>query len=279
MTRSADPGPGPGQEAARPDPSGRAERHGQGGGGGQSGQRLHADDDFVAAEGHPTHVHDFHQLLYVPLGRIEVTACGTDHVLTPSVALWLPAGVPHSARFDPDSLVVSDGFDAERYALPHERPFVLHVDEARRRLLLARMRSGGRAPGDALVFAELTGAGEHRLPLPRPSGAAARAVAGALLRDPSDQRTAAQWAEGLYTSSTSLRRAFRTETGLAFSDWRTRARLNRSLELLTEGLQVGVVAKRVGFVSTNGFILAFRRHFDCTPGVYVRERTERVLSG
>ncbi|NEE05532.1 cupin domain-containing protein, partial [Streptomyces sp. SID7499] len=55
------------------------------------------DDDFIAAGGHPTHVHDFHQFLYVPLGRIVVTALGRDHELSPSVALWIPAGVPHSA--------------------------------------------------------------------------------------------------------------------------------------------------------------------------------------
>ncbi|MFH0518624.1 helix-turn-helix domain-containing protein [Streptomyces sp. M41] len=234
------------------------------------------DDDFIAAGGHPTHVHDFHQFLYVPLGRIVVTASGTDHALSPTVALWLPAGVPHSARFDPDSLVISESFDAALHHLPYEEASVVHVGEAQRLLLLARTRGGQAVPDDAKVFAELTGAGEGRLPLPRPTGEAARAVARALLRDPADQRTAEQWAAGLYTSSTSLRRAFRTETGLAFSDWRTRVRLNRSLELLAEGHRVGIVATRVGFVSTNGFILAFRRHFDRTPGAYVRERLHRA---
>ncbi|WP_428985929.1 AraC family transcriptional regulator [Streptomyces pyxinicus] len=221
-------------------------------------------------------MHDFHQFLYVPLGRIVVTARETDHVLSPAVGLWLPAGVPHSARFEPDSLVVSETFDAERYPLPYTRATVVHVGEVRRRLLLTRMRSSGAVPEDAAVFTELAG-DEQRLPLPRPASTAARAVAVALLRDPGDPRTATEWAEALYTSSTSLRRAFRVETGLSFSEWRTRARLNHSLALLAEGHQVGAVAARVGFVSANGFILAFRRHFDRTPGAYVRERTERAV--
>uniref|UniRef100_UPI003F495FE1 helix-turn-helix transcriptional regulator n=1 Tax=Streptomyces chartreusis TaxID=1969 RepID=UPI003F495FE1 len=233
-------------------------------------------DGYVAAGGHPTHVHDFHQFLYVPIGRIVVTADGADHVLCPTVALWLPAGLPHSARFDPDSLVISESFDADRYRLPCQEASVVPVSEAQRRLLFARMRTRQTVPDDATVFAELTGEKELPLPLPRPTGKAARAVAGALLRDPADQRTATQWAEELHLSSTSLRRAFRTETGLAFSDWRTRVRLNRSLELLAEGHQVGVVAVRVGFVSTNGFILAFRRHFGRTPGAYVREWLDRA---
>lgn len=96
-------------------------------------------------------------------------------------------------------------------------------------------------------------------------------MAGALLRSPEDQRTATEWAESLHTSSTSLRRAFRNETGLAFSEWRTRVRLNRSLDLLDRGHQVGTAA-RVGFVSTNGYIMAFRRHFGCTPGAWIKGR-------
>ncbi len=74
----------------------------------------------------------------------------------------------------------------------------------------------------------------------------------------------------MYVSSTSLRRAFRAETGLAFSEWRTRLRLNRSLDLLAEGHMVGIGAARVGFAGTNGYILAFRRYFGQTPGAYVR---------
>lgn len=62
---------------------------------------LLADDEFIADWGHPLHVHDFHQFLYVPIGRITVSAVGRDHRLSSSVALWVPAGVPHSARFTP----------------------------------------------------------------------------------------------------------------------------------------------------------------------------------
>ncbi|MFB7253030.1 hypothetical protein [Streptomyces nojiriensis] len=35
------------------------------------------------------------------------------------------------------------------------------------------------------------------------------------------------------------------------------------------------VAARVGFVSTDGYILAFRRHFGQTPGAYVRSSLDR----
>ncbi|MER6914498.1 AraC family transcriptional regulator [Streptomyces sp. NPDC000594] len=227
------------------------------------------DEDLITDDGHPTHVHDYHQFLHVPVGRIVVTARGTGHELSPSVGLWLPAGLPHSARFDPGSLVVSETFETDEHRLPYRDATVVNIGEAQRRPLLSRM--GGDGPDDATLFAVLTAGPADRLPLPLPTSDAARAVAGELLRRPDDPRTADEWARGLYTSSTSLRRAFRTETGIAFSEWRTRLRLNRSLELLAQGQMVGAVATRVGFVSTNGYILAFRKHFGRTPGAYVRE--------
>jgi AraC-like DNA-binding protein len=40
---------------------------------------------------------------------------------------------------------------------------------------------------------------------------------------------------------------------------------NRSQDLLAEGRLVSMAAARVGFASTNGYILAFRRYFGQTP--------------
>ncbi|MGJ7419132.1 helix-turn-helix domain-containing protein [Streptomyces cinereoruber] len=237
-----------------------------------------ADEDAITATGHSTHVHDFHQFLHAPLGRITVTTPEGAHELTGPLGLWLPAGTPHSARFDPESLVLTESFDPAAHRLPHARTTAIRIDDATRRHLLARTRGPGSQADDAAVFAALTRVRtrrEARLPLPRPTSEAALAVAGTLLRKPDDQRTAAEWAESLYVSSTSLRRAFRAETGLPFSEWRTRARLNHSLELLNQGHQVGSVAAKVGFTSTNGYILAFRRHFGRTPGAWTKECADR----
>lgn len=234
-------------------------------------------DVFVTEGGHPTHVHDdFHQFLYVPVGRIVVSARGREHELTPSVALWIPAGVPHSARFDSDSLVQPENFDAELFALPHADAAPHNVTDAQRRMLLGRMRGQQAADDDPEVFAALRTEHPAALALPRPTSHGAALVATELTRTPSDARTAAQWAAGLYISTTSLRRAFRAETGLAFTEWRTRLRLNQSLPLLEQGQLVGAVAARVGFVSTNGYILAFRRYFGQTPGAFMKNSLDRA---
>ncbi|MFB7942026.1 AraC family transcriptional regulator [Streptomyces sp. NPDC056049] len=232
------------------------------------------DEIAITATGHPTHTHDYHQLLYAPLGRITVTTPDGEHELTSPMALWLPAGTPHSAAFDSGSLVLTESFTPALHDLPFSRATLIRLDETALRHLLARTRGGGSEADDDAMFAVLTCArtdGDARLPLPRPTSEAARTVAGTLLRRPDDQRTATEWAESLYVSATSLRRAFRAETGIAFSEWRTRVRLNHSLALLSRGHQVGAVAAKVGFTSTNGYILAFRRHFGRTPGVWIKE--------
>ncbi|TYC07636.1 AraC family transcriptional regulator [Actinomadura syzygii] len=224
----------------------------------------------MAEWGHPLHAHEFHQFLHVPVGQVLVTAQGRTHHLNRSVGLWIPAGVPHSARFDREALIVSVTFAADLHRLPFDQLKPINVTNAQRVLLMRAVRIPGGGSDDPDLFAALFPGG-RRLLLPLPRSQAAAAVADALLADPQDPRTAAEWAQSSYTSPTSLRRAFRVETGLTFTEWRTRLRLNRSLDLLDEGLLVGAVAARVGFASTNGFILAFRRHFGQTPGSYLRD--------
>ncbi|WP_424216499.1 AraC family transcriptional regulator (plasmid) [Streptomyces sp. BI20] len=224
----------------------------------------------VADAGHPPHAHAAHRFLYVVLGRVTVHCPTATHELDPTTALWIPAGVVHGTRFAPHALVRTESFAADRFALPGHDPVPVTVTEAQRALLLGRMRSCHAESDDPDVFAALSGAHPDSLPLPHPRTPAAAAVARALTRRPGDPRTVTEWAAELYTSPTSLRRAFRAETGMAFSEWRTRLRLNQALPLLDRGQLVGVVAGRVGFASANGFILAFRRHFGRTPGAYVR---------
>ncbi|KHL13200.1 UNVERIFIED_CONTAM: AraC family transcriptional regulator [Mumia flava] len=217
-------------------------------------------------------MHDFHQLLYTPLGHAVIQAGDASHHLSRSVALWLPAGTWHSARFDADSLVAGIGFDADRFDPPAAGPALVPVSDHGRSLLLARLRTQAddTAPSPEL-YAALT-ASTLTLPLPEPRSPAATAVAAALVAGPADRRTAEQWAEAHFVSSTTLRRAFVTETGLTFSEWRTRARLNASVELLAGGQMVSAVAHRIGFTSVNGFILAFRRHFGQTPKAFAAQR-------
>ncbi len=226
-----------------------------------------ADDDF-GAWGHEPHEHTWHLLIYVPLGHAVVWAHERSFHLTGTVALWVPAGVEHAARFDADALVTPVGFDTDLFRLAYTDCTEVVITERRRRMLLAHLRERLDDADPTLDLFEAMVEDATRVPLPMPQSTIAAAVAGVLLASPGDQRTVTEWAQALYTSPTSLRRAFLAETGLTFSEWRSRARVNASVDLLGEGRMVSTVAQQVGFSSTNGFILAFRRYFGVTPKVF-----------
>lgn len=162
----------------------------------------HGQERF-GAWGHDPHVHDFHQFLYAPVGHAVVWAQDRTFHLSGTVALWVPAGVWHSARFDDDCLVAPLAFPAEDFPLPYADCAEVVVSPRRRSLLLAHLR---RRLDDAEPTAELFGAlldDGTLIPLPTPQSTVTTAVAA-----------------------------------------------------------------QVGFTSTNGFILAFRRYFDVTPKAY-----------
>lgn len=103
-------------------------------------------------------------------------------------------------------------------------------------------------------------------PLVLPSDERARAVAEALLANPADPRDLHDHAVDAATSATHLRRLFRSETGLTFTEWRTEARMQAARTLLEEGHRVAGVARAVGYRSTSSFVRAFHRHSGYVPG-------------
>jgi AraC-like DNA-binding protein len=75
---------------------------------------------------------------------------------------------------------------------------------------------------------------------------------------------------GLSTSS--LRRAFRKQYGIAFSAWLRQERLDAARRLLVlSALRVEQVARDVGFRDAHTFIRRFRARFGRTPGAFRRE--------
>lgn len=125
----------------------------------------------------------------------------------------------------------------------------------------------GRGPRPrplALATAEPAGDPVYELP-PMPRGGGARAVAEELVRDPAIDLTVEQWAARVLTSPRTLRRDFRSATGLTFEQWRLRCRLSAGVDLLIAGYGVDQVASRVGFAGRSGFTRAFKQQFGTTP--------------
>ncbi|MEM9711191.1 MAG: helix-turn-helix domain-containing protein [Actinomycetota bacterium] len=218
------------------------------------------------------HTEHDHLLYWAGSGSIEVRSAELRLAVRRPVTIWVPAGVPHEiaadttygiARFDPSTC--PDGW--RRLARPS-------LDDTALALLthLTRFPSGQAAAPvlSAVVEHLVEGFVTAAHPLRLPSDLRARAVAEAILTDPSDLRDLGAWASSVQTSESNLRRLFRTQTGATFTRWRSTARMHEAMRLLETGRPVGQVAALVGYRSAEAFIRAFRSHTGLTPADFGR---------
>ena len=70
------------------------------------------------------------------------------------------------------------------------------------------------------------------------------------------------------TTSRTLARGFRRETGMSFSEWRRRARLLGALAWIAEGRPILAVALDLGYDSPSAFSAMFKREFGLPPSQY-----------
>lgn len=222
------------------------------------------------------HAHAWHQLVFARAGVLEVTTEAGSWVVPPQRAVWVPADARHAVR-------ASGKLELRTlYLRPSAVPWaeargiaVLSVTPLLRELVLAIVAGGvldATVPRDARRLAvlvdELDAVDVEPLSLVMPVDPRARRVADVLRDRPSDPSTLADFAEFAGTSSRTLERLFRRETGLTFAAWRTQARLLAAVTLLADGRSVTDVALDVGYASPSAFVHAFRRHLALTPGRY-----------
>ncbi|KAM9866925.1 hypothetical protein ACIFOC_00246 [Leucobacter aridicollis] len=214
--------------------------------------------------GHGPHRHNAPQLLYAAGGSCAVEVAGLEYRADQGTAVWIAANALHSARFDDEFIPVSVLPAPDRPG--HAPACTLAVDAQLRTLLLRYARVDEFiALGQLLERIQNAPAvTAQNLPVTIPRGRLTGPIAAAFEADPSHDNTLDEWAVVLHCSVTSLRRAFLTETGLSFTEWRTRFRVERAIPLLERGAQVGLVAARVG-MTHNGFTNAFRRTLGHTP--------------
>jgi len=211
--------------------------------------------------GHDRHAHPYGQLVYAASGSCRIDTPTGLRVVDEQRAVWIPRGVMHSARFDDDFCPVVLTSDARAVGPVRDVP----VCPAVRAELLSCQRDPRRS-GDVLV--SLLGAVARPTPPRRspltPSGPLTAPIAAALADDPAHPCTLEEWAQRLHVSTVSIRRAFLTETGVPFSQWRTRVRLDAAVARLRAGEPVTTVAHAVG-LSHNGLLAACRRHLGMPP--------------
>jgi AraC-like DNA-binding protein/quercetin dioxygenase-like cupin family protein len=218
------------------------------------------------------HAHESHQLAWVRDGVLMVSVGDRHWMLPPSLALWLPAETPHVSTAI-RSAATMQGIYLPADLLPEwTEPVPVAVDPLLRELIdfLCQddVPAAARAKAEALVPELLQPAESLAIEVPMPRDERAVRIADALVAEPADDRDLAEWGRHAGASARTLTRIFAAETGLGFSQWRSRLRLRASLAHLADGESVSATAIRVGFASPSAFIAAFNQLTGTTPGAY-----------
>lgn len=230
---------------------------------------------FKRGEEVPIHHHGREQLVYAYKGLALVTTQNGAWVVPPNRAVWVPSNLDHGVKAITEtrmsSLFIKPGVVAN---LP-KTCSVVEVPKLVRELIAYAGRFEDYYEEDgpdgrviAVLIDQLNTLEEVPLHLPMPRDPRLRRIAEAIVENPADTRTQAQWASAGGASARTLARLFPEQTGMTFSGWRQQARLMAALGRLAEGEPVVSVALDLGYASQSAFITMFKKALGTTPGKY-----------
>jgi AraC-type DNA-binding domain-containing proteins len=230
----------------------------------------------------PSHVHRKGQLILALHGAVTCTANNEIWIVPPNCGVWIPGGVPHSARATANARLTYLFVEPGAAKLPKDS-CTLSISSLIREMIerLARERADYAAESHAARMArvlldELAEMPREQFNLPISSNPKIRAIADALAADPSDRSTLSDWAKRVAMSDRSLARLLIRETGLTFGRWRQQLHLVVALRELASGDAVQNVAAGLGYDSVNAFITMFKKALGSTPAQYFARRDVRL---
>ncbi len=228
--------------------------------------------EYPAGHRVPTHVHDWHQLIYATAGVMTVHTPDGAWVVPTHRAVWVPARIEHSIEMSGAVSMRTLYFSPRTKRLLGDTCQVVSVSPLLRELVLHVSSLGGlarHAPAQGrlmdVLIDQLHGVPVAALHLPQPKEPKARKVAALLLEQPDDPRPLSALAHIAAASPRTIERSFKADTGMTFGRWRQQLRLVHALRLLASGQLVTTVALEVGYNSLSAFVHAFRKTFGTTP--------------
>ena len=222
-----------------------------------------------------------HRKAQLVMTRSGVVTCEVDRnvwIVPPRCAVWIPGGVPHSLRMSGEVALCCLFVEPDALpGLPRECCTV-SVSPLLRELLLQAVTFSGSYDENGsegrlarVLLDQLAAAPVERLNVPMPVEPRLRRIADALIADPSDRATVAEWGRRVGAAERTLARILRREVGMSFGRWRQQLHLLVALQRLAAGSSVQAVALDLGYESASPFITMFRKTLGRSPGRYLAE--------
>lgn len=219
-----------------------------------------------------------HEVLWGSRGVLTVETTRGVFMVPPGLGLLVPAGEDHAVLAGPRTEFRCTYFHTQLGAAPGDGPSAMAMPAVLQELLLHFDGSDAdlslRRDTESVAFRMLRPTDRRVVGIVLPQDDRLRTVARGILDDPAEDCTLELWGFRVGASPRNLSRLFIRETGMTFAQWRLQARLRIALGLLLDGLPVGQVARRVGYLSVSAFVAAFRKEVGQTPGVVQGELLE-----
>ncbi|MFB7651102.1 MULTISPECIES: helix-turn-helix domain-containing protein [unclassified Streptomyces] len=218
--------------------------------------------------GHDTHQHDEPHLIHIVTGSALLLADGEEWRLGRQESVWLAPQVPHALRIEPGGMALGPTLTPDD--LPRRRVQPLGVVPAITEVMTTAL---GAAPGttaEVRPFRQalgrvLRGISRQYFPVVLPTHPAVRALAREALRTHSV--TLELLAAQHRMSPRQVQRVFLDETGLPFTRWRSRARMNAAVEHILGGGELTAAARAAGYATRAGLLRALSRESGIPVGV------------
>ncbi|MDA3148174.1 helix-turn-helix domain-containing protein [Leucobacter sp. UCMA 4100] len=217
------------------------------------------------------HAHRLHELVWVCDGTMTVKLPDRVVTIPEGQGLWIPAHTVHSGRVTAGASLIDALFEPARSPLDFAEPVAVRITPLVASLLTHLEQSSlsvdERCRAEAVVF-DVVEPSPHQLSLRLPGEGHITVIVEALVQDPTNTRSLAEWAEQVGISDRTVARLFRKHTGLSFLQWRQVLRIHHAVALLSEGLSVNETSEQLGFSQPSTFIASFKRVLGTTPGSY-----------
>lgn len=233
--------------------------------------------DYTAGHTIPSHFHNRDQLVYASKGIMTVRTRSGTWVVPPQRAVWIPATIPHTITMSGAVAMRTLYFKPRLTKTLPRNCCVINVSPLLRELVLSACNSRALKKQVVrqrhlidMIVDQLEIVQMVPLQLPHLSDPRTVRVTNALVADPSDGRTLAQFCRLAGASKRTLERRFLDEAGMTFGRWRQQLRLMQAMRLLCEGAKVTSAALEAGYSTPSAFISMFRRAMGTTPTAYFK---------
>ena len=232
-------------------------------------------NSFAAGAQVPPHQHADAQLVFALQGVMQVHTGDAQWTIPPQRALWMPAARRHSIRLlsrtEMRSVYFSRALLDVAAAFPRQAEVHVITASPLIRELVAGLFVRQRAPA---MRAQMAGLLLHALAespclptqLPMPGSARLQSALAGLPVADCWRLSLADAASRAAMSERSFSRHFTADVGMSFRDWRQRARLIASLDLLASPRAIKEIAALLGFGDAAAYVSSFKALMGCTPG-------------